>query len=66
MNLVTIVAHPASHQLLPLALLYIGPDVFLPLTSAIGAIVGVVLIFWQRLTGWFRALWRLVARRRSS
>lgn len=32
-------------------LLYIGPDVFLPLTSALAAIAGVLLMFWQRIVG---------------
>ena len=31
--------------------LYIGPDVFLPLTSALAAIAGVLLMFWQRIVG---------------
>ena len=33
------------------AALYIGPDVFLPLTSALAAIAGVLLMFWQRVVG---------------
>lgn len=33
------------------AVLYIGPDVFLPLTSALAAIAGVLLMFWQRIVG---------------
>jgi hypothetical protein len=32
-------------------ILYIGPDVFLPLTSALAAIAGVLLMFWQRIVG---------------
>jgi hypothetical protein len=43
-------------------LLYIGPDVFLPLASALAAIAGVALMFWQRLVGWLRAFWRIVFR----
>jgi hypothetical protein len=31
--------------------LYIGPDVFLPLTSALAAIAGVLLMFWHRIVG---------------
>ena len=31
--------------------LYIGPDVFLPITSALAAIAGVLLMFWQRVVG---------------
>ena len=33
------------------AALYIGPDVFLPITSALAAIAGVLLMFWQRVVG---------------
>jgi hypothetical protein len=36
---------------LPAVLLYVGPDQILPLTSVLGGVVGVVLMFWQRLTG---------------
>ena len=48
---------------LPWVLLYIGPEAFLPLTSAIAAITGAVLIFWNRLAGLARKLWRMVTRR---
>jgi hypothetical protein len=30
-------------------MLYVGPDQALPLLSALGAIVGVVLMWWRRL-----------------
>ena len=33
------------------AALYIGPDAFLPITSALAAIAGVLLMFWQRVVG---------------
>ena len=33
----------------PTALLYVGPDQIVPLTSVLGAIVGVGLMFWGRL-----------------
>jgi hypothetical protein len=41
------------HDLAGLAplVLYIGPDVFLPLTSALAAIAGVLLMFWHRVVG---------------
>lgn len=29
--------------------LYITPDQFLPLTSALGAIMGILLMFWTRI-----------------
>jgi hypothetical protein len=35
----------------PWLLLYVGPDVFLPLASALAAIGGFLLMFWQRLVG---------------
>jgi hypothetical protein len=31
------------------ALLYIGPDAFLPLASALAAVAGALLMFWQRI-----------------
>jgi hypothetical protein len=43
--------------------LYIGPDVFLPITSAIAAIVGVLLMFWNRLVGLAGKVWRAVFRK---
>lgn len=49
--------------ILPWVMLYIGPDVFLPLTSALAAIVGVMLIFWNRLVGLFRTIWLKVTGR---
>jgi len=63
MDIVTFVSHAASPRVLPWAtLLYIGPDVFLPLASALAAVAGVAMMFWQRLVGWMRALWRAVSR----
>lgn len=38
-------------DLLLWVLLYIGPDVLLPLTSALVAAAGVLLMFWQRVVG---------------
>ena len=32
-----------------LMLLYVGPDQALPLLSALGAIIGVLLMWWRRL-----------------
>jgi hypothetical protein len=65
MDIVAVVAWPPSNQVLPWLLLYIGPDVFLPLTSALAAVVGVILMFWQRVVGWARSLWRMVSRRKA-
>lgn len=44
-------------------LLYIGPEAFLPLTSAIAAIVGIVMMFWNRVVGLARKIWLMVTGR---
>ena len=49
---------------LPLVLGYVGPDVFLPLTSVLAAIAGVALMFWHRLVSAGRKVWQVVARRK--
>jgi hypothetical protein len=36
---------------MPWAWLYIGPDVFLPLASAVAAVTGVLLMFWRSVVG---------------
>lgn len=54
-----------THSLLPWVFLYIGPDAFLPLTSALAAIAGAALIFWNRLAGLARKIWQIVTRRPS-
>ena len=35
----------------PGVVLYIGPDQIMPLTSVLGAVVGIALMFWNRLVG---------------
>lgn len=45
-------------------LLYIGPDLLLPLTSALAAGLGVVLMFWNRLVARVRVWWRMLLRRK--
>ena len=40
---------PGALALFPV--LYIGPDQIMPLTSVLGAIVGVLLMFWNRVVG---------------
>lgn len=44
------VAPDPGGLLLPVVL-YIGPDVFLPITSALAAMAGVLLVFWHRIAG---------------
>jgi hypothetical protein len=50
-------------QLLPVMILYIGPETMLPLPSALVAIGGVLLMFWQRFVVLVRNLRRVIARR---
>jgi hypothetical protein len=50
-------------SLLPIVILYIGPETILPLASALAAIGGVLLMFWQRFVGLVQKLWRLVFRK---
>ena len=44
-------------------LLYIGPEAFLPITSALAAIAGAVLIFWNRVVGLARKIWQTITRK---
>lgn len=44
---VTALQHAA--RFFPGVFLYIGPDQIMPLASVLGAIVGVALMFWNRL-----------------
>ena len=39
-------------------LLYVGPDQVMPLLSVLGAVVGVVLMWWRRLAMLARRLFR--------
>lgn len=48
------------HRVLPFAL-YIGPDVLMPLASAIAAVVGFLLMFWRRTVAFFKAVGRKIA-----
>jgi hypothetical protein len=43
--------------------LYIGPETMLPLASALTAILGVLLMFWQRVVGLLRKFWRIIVRK---
>jgi undecaprenyl pyrophosphate phosphatase UppP len=52
-----------SSPLLSVILLYAGPDQILPLMSVIGAIFGVLLVFWQRFIGLVRRVSHFFARR---
>ena len=48
----------------PIIVLYIGPDQIMPLTSVLGAFVGLALMFWNHVVGLARK-WRTLLGRRS-
>ena len=50
-------------QHIPTVLLYIGPDQIMPLTSALGAVVGLALMFWNRLVALAVKCWAMCVRR---
>lgn len=51
MIVMALVQHAQHLGALAPAVLYIGPDVFLPITSALAALAGVLLMFWHRVVG---------------
>ena len=50
-------------QILPIVVLYIGPESILPLTTALAAVAGFLLMFWQRFIGLIGKIWRLLLRK---
>jgi undecaprenyl pyrophosphate phosphatase UppP len=46
--------------------LYVGPDQMLPVMSALGAVVGVLLMLWNRVVALVRKAFRLVMKRSAS
>ena len=50
-------------ELAVIALFYAGPDQLLPVLSALGAIIGVLLMWWQRFVGLFFKVARSVHKR---
>ena len=47
----------------PTLVLYVGPDQVMPLMSMLGAIVGMALMFWNKLLGLVRKTKLLFSRR---
>jgi hypothetical protein len=62
MVIATVLLH-AHVSLLSWVALYIGPDVFLPITSALAAVAGVLLMFWTKVVGLAKKLYQMVTRR---
>jgi len=54
------------HHVAPVVVLYIGPDQIMPLTSFLGAALGVALMFWNRLVQAVRRAATIVMRRNQT
>jgi hypothetical protein len=65
MTILHLVQRAQVERFLPFALLYIGPETILPLTSVLAAIVGFLLIVWRHAVALASRLWRFVARKPS-
>ena len=63
MDVVAVVSSRQFHDGLVWMLAYIGPEVFMPFLSAVAGAIGVLLVFWQRVTGFVGKLWRTMFRR---
>ena len=59
------VAAMHSSHIVPWVFLYIGPEVLLPITSALAAVAGLVLMFWNKVVGMTRGVWRKVFRQKE-
>ena len=53
-----------GERLLPLVVLYVGPETILPITSALAAIFGFVLIVWRQALALAGRVWRFFVRKR--
>jgi hypothetical protein len=42
--------------------MYLGPDTALPLASALAAVLGFVVVFWQRTKAFFRGIFSFFKR----
>ena len=56
------IAQPLA-DLRGLVVLYVGPDQMLPVMSALGAVIGVLLMVWNRVVALVRRGFRAVMRR---
>lgn len=47
----------------PVVLAYVGPDQIMPITSVLSALVGVALMFWNKIVGFVARTWASFTRR---
>jgi len=45
--------------------MYIGPETLMPLASALAAVTGVLLMFWRKVVGFFRATVQFIGSKTS-
>lgn len=60
MRIVHVVTSFQAQQALLGVLLYVGPDLILPLTSALAAVAGALLLFWNRVVSFAKSTWRVL------
>ena len=65
MDVVALMSPLSSASPLTWMVLYIGPEVFMPLLSAVAGALGVLLMFWQRVTGLVTRVWRTMFHRQG-
>jgi hypothetical protein len=61
MALIEVIRH-ANGGGIPPVVLYVGPETLLPLTSALAAIVGILLMAWRYVLGFVTKVWRFLLR----
>jgi hypothetical protein len=61
MAIIEVIQHANGGQVPP-AVLYVGPETLLPLTSALAAIVGFLLMAWRYVIGFVTKVWRFLLR----
>jgi len=47
----------------PVVLAYVGPDQIMPITSVLSALVGIALMFWNKIAGFVARTWVSLTRR---
>jgi hypothetical protein len=63
MALTSLMVAMALEPVLPSVLAYAGPDQILPLASILGAIIGFLLIVWQRVVAVVYRAWKFTMRK---
>jgi len=61
MDINSVISQINLNTVWPIVILYVGPETFLPLISALAAISGALLMFWHKIVAIARKLWRFFA-----